>query len=130
MKHPVLGYALTGGLAACVDLGGFHWLALRLEGVLLPAILSFCAAALVNYLLSSRWVFGHSWRSWRRAGMFMGAACAGLSVNAGITWWLATAWPAQATLAKAAGIAVAFTANFLMNRHLVFRRSGVPQASP
>lgn len=130
MKHPALGYALTGGTAALVDLGGFHWLASRMHGVLLPAVLSFCAAAVVNYLLSARWVFGCDWRSWRRAALFMAAACAGLSINASITWALATVWPLHATLAKAGGIAVAFTANFLMNQRWVFGRGRPAQASP
>lgn len=130
MKYPVLGYALTGGLAAVVDLAGFHWLALRVPGILLPAMLSFCAAAVVNYLLSAWWVFDRPWRCWHRAALFMVGACAGLSVNAGVTWWLAAAWSVHGTLAKAGGIAVAFAANFLMNKHLVFRQGRQAQASP
>jgi len=130
MRHPALGYALTGGVAALVDLGGFHWLAPRMESILLAAALSFCAAAVVNYLLSSRWVFRRDWRSCRRAALFAAAACAGLSINAGMTWALASAWPLHATLAKAGGIGVAFTANYLMNRHWVFGRGRPAQASP
>ena len=47
------GYLVVGGLAAVVDIGLFHLLAPRFAGVLQPAALSFCTAAIVNYSLSS-----------------------------------------------------------------------------
>lgn len=127
------GYALAGGLAAVVDIGGFHLLAPRLDSVLIAAGLSFAVAAGVNYTLSSLWVYRRGWRSLQRAALFMAFACVGLAVNAGMTWWLAQVLPLHATLAKAGGVAVAFGINFVMNTRLVFRRAGrpgAPQASP
>src|SRR5689334_18986915 len=110
-----LGYILTGGLAAVVDIGGFHLLASHLGGVLLPAVLSFVLAAVVNYTLSSIWVYRRDWRSLRRAALFLAFACVGLAINAGVTWLLATSLPIAPTLAKVGGVGVAFAANFLMN---------------
>lgn len=122
------GYMLAGGLAAVVDIGGFHWLASQLGGVLGPAILSFAAAAAVNYTLSSLWVYRRGWRSWRRAGLFLLFAGLGLGLNASVTWWLAATLQVFPTLAKAAGVATAFGVNFLVNTHLVFGRGRRPQA--
>jgi putative flippase GtrA len=130
MRDYAWGYTLVGGLAAGVDIGGFHWLAPRLEPLLLAAVLSFVLAAMVNYTLSSLWVYRRPWRSLRRAALFLGLACVGLAVNAGVTWWLASAWPVHATLAKVGGVATAFGINFWMNTRLVFARVGAPQASP
>lgn len=118
MRRQALGYALTGGAAAVVDIGGFHLLSQALPGVLLPATASFLVAALVNYLLTSRWVFRRDWRSLRQAARFFAFACLGLAINAGVTGLLA---PVLApTLAKTAGVGVAFGANFLMNALWVF----------
>jgi len=130
MRDYAWGYTLAGGLAAGVDVGGFHWLAPRLEPLLLAAVLSFVLAAMVNYTLSSLWVYRRPWRSLRRATLFLGLACVGLAVNAGVTWWLASTWPVHATLAKVGGVATAFGINFWMNTRLVFARVGASQASP
>lgn len=120
LARQALGYAGTGGAAAVVDIVGFHLLAAHLAGVVAPAAASFVAAAVVNYLLSAHWVFGHDWRSAQRAGLFLGFALIGLAINAGTTAWIASAWPVHPTLAKVAGVAVAFGANFLMNARWVF----------
>lgn len=115
------GYAVTGGVAAVVDIGGFHLLTRQMEGVAVPAALSFTAAAVVNYLLTSAWVFRRDWRSARRAGLFMVSALTGLAVNAGVTTAVASWLPVHATLAKVAGVGVAFGINFAMNARWVFR---------
>ncbi|MEJ7930649.1 GtrA family protein [Ramlibacter sp. AN1015] len=115
------GYLLTGGLAAVVDIGGFHLLAPRLGGLLLPAVASFLLAAVVNYLLTSAFVFRRDWRNPRRAALFLLFATVGLAVNAGSTWALATSLPLPPTLAKVGGVGIAFVANFLMNALIVFR---------
>ncbi len=130
MRHYAPGYTLAGGLAAVVDIGGFHLLAPRMQGVLAAAAWSFVAAAIVNYLLSSVWVYQRDWRSWRRAAWFFVFACMGLSINAGMTWWLAQALPLHPTLAKAGGVAAAFGINFVVNTRWVFQRAGTRQASP
>ena len=114
------GYLVIGGLAAVVDIGLFHLLAAQLEAVLLRAVVSFLVAAAVNYTLSAVWVYRRNWRSLRRAAMFLLFASVGLCINAGVTYWLASALPIAATLAKVGGVAVAFGANFLMNTFIVF----------
>lgn len=126
LKTPVLarqalGYLLVGGLAAVVDIGLFHLLAPHATGVLLPAIASFLVAAVVNYSLSSVWVYRRQWRSIRRATTFLLFALVGLCINAGVTWWLVHSLPVHATLAKVGGVGIAFVANFLMNTFIVFR---------
>ena len=127
MKQLALGYAGTGGLAAVVDIGGFHVLARWLPDVVLTAALSFGAAAVVNYLLSSRWVWRQDWRHLGRALRFAGTACVGLSINAGMTLLMAQAL--HPTLAKAGGVALAFGANFLMNAWWVFGAGGLRSPS-
>ena len=121
LARQAFGYLIVGGLAALVDIGLFHWLAPRFAGVLLPAAFSFLVAAVVNYSLSSLWVYRRQWRSLRRAALFLLFASVGLCINAGVTWWLANALPIVPTVAKVGGVAVAFTANFLMNTFIVFR---------
>lgn len=117
----LMGYLMTGGLAAAVDIGLFALLAPRLGGLLLPAVCSFLVAAIVNYTLSSVWVYQRAWRSWRRAGLFLLFASLGLVVNAGATWYLGSQWPMPATLAKVGGVGVAFVMNFWVNTLVVFR---------
>jgi putative flippase GtrA len=121
LLRQAFGYFITGGLAAVVDIGGFHLLAPGFQGVLLPAVLSFLLAAVVNYSLSSWFVYRTRWRSARRAAMFLLFAVVGLSINAGATWLLANWLPIHATLAKTGGVGIAFVANFLMNTFIVFR---------
>lgn len=121
LARQALGYLLVGGLAAVVDIGLFHLLVSRAEGVLLPAAASFAVAAMVNYSLSSVWVYRRQWRSLRRAATFLLFALVGLCINAGATWWLVHSLPVPATLAKVGGVGIAFVVNFLMNTFIVFR---------
>ena len=121
LARQALGYLLVGGLAAVVDIGLFHLMVSRVDGVLLPAVGSFLVAAVVNYMLSSVWVYRRQWRSLRRASQFLLFALVGLCINAGMTWWLAQAFTMVPTLAKIGGVGIAFGANFLMNTFIVFR---------
>ena len=130
LARKAYGYLLVGGLAAIVDIGLFHLLTHyafsplnpTLGGnILLAAALSFGLAALVNYGLSSFWVYRRNWQSARRAALFLSFALVGLSINSGATWWLAHNLPIMPTLAKIGGVAVAFVVNFLMNTFIVFK---------
>jgi len=114
-------YALTGGAAAAVDLGGFLLIAPHVAPVLLAAALSFAAAAAVNYALSSAFAFRAA-TSWRGFALFLGFALIGLAVNAGITG-LAAWGGAPLALAKTAGIGIAFGFNFAANHFIVFPRT-------
>jgi putative flippase GtrA len=114
-------YLLTGGAAAVVDLGGFSVL-LRLGlPIAAAATLSFCVAALVNYALTARFVFGTG-ASARGFGLFFAVALVGLAINVGVTVLLSAQSGLLPELAKVGGIAVAFLANFAMNKLIVFRR--------
>ena len=122
LARQAYGYLVVGGSAAVVDIGVFHLLAPRMQGVLLPAVLSFLVAAAWNYTLSALWVYRRNWRSWRRAGAFLLFATVGLCINAGVTASLAALLPLlPVTMAKVGGVAVAFAANFMMNTFIVFR---------
>jgi putative flippase GtrA len=122
LAQQAFGYLIVGGLAAVVDIGLFHVLAPHFAGVLAPAVISFLIAAVVNYSLSSMWVYRRQWRSLRRAGVFLLFASVGLAINAGATWMLASQFPVMPTVAKIGGVGIAFIANFLMNTFIVFRK--------
>lgn len=119
----LLGYGVTGGIAAIVDAGGFALLLRAGLGVATAGTASFCAAAVVNYALSSRFVFAGR-ASPKGFALFFGVALIGLAVNLGVTlagvYWLGL----PPLLAKIAGIGVAFLVNFALNLRIVFRPSG------
>jgi putative flippase GtrA len=53
----LLQYAVTGGIAAVIDTGGFALLVNAQLSIVLASYVSFCVAALVNYNLTSQFVF-------------------------------------------------------------------------
>jgi putative flippase GtrA len=137
-----LRYVLTGGTAAVVDLTIFTVLHV-VAGLGLPLAMtcSFCVSAIVNYGLSSVFVFAHA-PSLRRLGLFFIGAVIGYGVNLGVTLGanalipfagilgaLASAAglaadvarPYAATAARLCGIAVAFLFNYYLNSTIVFR---------
>ncbi len=122
-------YGVTGGIAAIVDAGGF---ALLLEiglAVWIAGTVSFCLAALVNYGLSSRFVFARGATA-QGFALFFVAALIGLSVNLGVTLagvYLAGLAP---VLAKIVGIGTAFLVNFALNLLVVFRPSAAAPPRP
>jgi putative flippase GtrA len=115
-----LGYTLTGGAAAVVDAGGFQLLLMTGAPVLVCAALSFCAAAVVNFALTSKYVFASAF-GWRRLWVFLVFALVGLVINASVTTVIASAFPVPPIVAKLCGIAIAFVFNFLLNLLVVFR---------
>jgi putative flippase GtrA len=119
LSWQAIGYLFTGGAAAIVDVGGFWGLHAAGLAIAPAAILSFCLAAVVNYLLTSRFVFSQR-AGLRRFALFFAFALVGLTINASVTTAVALlgVFP---VLAKVAGVAVAFVANFLMNALIVFR---------
>jgi len=115
-----MGYVVTGGLAAVVDAGGFALL--RMTGLAVPvaALASFLTAALVNYLLTSRFVFRQNIEARRGATFFVFAAL-GLIVNVTLTTVLADYVRLIPELAKVAAIGITFGLNFTLNYFIVFR---------
>jgi putative flippase GtrA len=122
-------YGVTSGIAAIVDAGGFALLLAAGLAVAIAGTLSFCIAALVNYGLSSRFVFARS-ASAPGFALFFVAALIGLSVNLGVTLagvYLAGLPP---IVAKIAGIGTAFLVNFALNLLVVFRPSAAAPPRP
>ncbi len=122
LKRSALPYVVVGGLAAVIDLVVFTWLAPRIYWTFVAALMSFIVAAAFNYTMSAVWVYRKDWRSLQRATSFLIFAGAGVSVNATVTAVLADFASLNPTLAKVAGIGVAFILNFVVNTIVVFRR--------
>ena len=116
----LLKYSLTGGMAAIVDAGGFELLLTSGLAILPASATSFCVAALVNYCLTSRFVFERG-RSTSGFGKFFVFALVGLAVNVGVTIACAEWLGLFPLLAKIVGIGVAFLGNFALNALIVFR---------
>ena len=116
----LLSYGLTAGTAAVVDAGGFETLVRSGLDVALAGTVSFCVAAIVNYHLTGRFVFGRK-RSLRGFALFISAALVGLAVNVGITTLGFYGLGMQPLHAKLTGIGGAFFVNFALNLHVVFR---------
>jgi len=114
-----LQYGVTGGIAAVVDAGGFVLLVHAELGILIAGCLSFCVAALVNYNLTSRFVFNRE-ATLRGFAQFMAAALIGLTVNIGVTFMGVFTMGLPPLAAKVTGIWIAFIVNFLINVRLVF----------
>ena len=115
----LLRYAMTGGVAAVVDLAGFVLLQAAGLGLAAAAAGSFAVAALVNFTLTARFVFAAD-RTFQRLGLFLAFALAGLAINTAVTVAVGAglAWPGW--IAKCCGIGVAFGFNYLANARLVF----------
>lgn len=117
----LLLYGLTGGIAAVVDAGGFALLVNVELSILAAGCLSFCFAALVNYSLTSRFVFNRE-PSLRGLAAFTVAALIGLMVNVGVTLLGVFVMGLPPLAAKVMGIGIAFFVNFLINLRVVFHR--------
>jgi putative flippase GtrA len=118
-------YILTGGTAAVVDLSvfaGLHRLGLAIA---LAASASFCVAAVVNYSLTSIFVFKKP-LSPRGFVLFFSVALLGMSINVGVTVAGADLTPLSPVLAKIGGIGTAFLFNFWLNSTFVFRDRKAP----
>lgn len=113
-------YLVTGGIAAVVDIGCFA-LALKAGIGLVPAAtISFLIAAVVNYWLSSRFVFRQK-RSLRAYLLFLAVATLGLILNVTLTTLIAAHTPVPPVFAKVIAIGIGFVFNFTLNVLFVFR---------
>jgi putative flippase GtrA len=115
----LLQYGVTGGIAAVVDAGGFALLVNAKLSIVVASCLSFCIAALVNYNLTSQFVFDRE-ATVRGFASFLGAALIGLTVNVGVTFMGVFMMGLPPLPAKLMGIAIAFFANFLLILRVVF----------
>jgi putative flippase GtrA len=117
----LLRYGLTAGTAAIVDAGGFAILIGLGFSPAPSAVSSFVVAVLVNYWLSSRYVFGDV-RSIPGFALFFAVALLGLSVNVGVTLIAIYQFGVMPILGKILGIGIAFLVNFALNLRIVFRK--------
>lgn len=113
-------YVMTGGTAAVVDIAGFVVLQAFAIPVLACAIGSWIVAAVVNYLLTSRFVFSARPRA-SHGVIFVAVAAVGLAINAGVTTICAEYFAFAPVVAKVIGIGTAFFFNFLANVRIVYR---------
>lgn len=120
MSFKLLRYAMTGGLAAIVDLVGFRVLLMLGSPITSAAPLSWLIAAVVNYGLTSRIVFNHT-ASAMHGMLFVAVAAIGLAINVSVTLSCAALFGIDPTLSKCLGIGVAFLVNFWLNVLIVFR---------
>jgi putative flippase GtrA len=112
-------YALTGGIAAAVDLGVFGLLVTLDIPVPLAAVASFGLAAVANYFLTSRIVFARA-ATVNGFALFLVAAVVGLGMNVGVTTAMVVTGWVPPLGAKASGIGAAFFLNFALNATFVF----------
>jgi len=114
------GYLVSGGIAAIFDAGGFALL--HQAGIPTPiaAVTSFLVAAVVNFQLSSNFVFMQT-PSRRGFALFLSMAALGLGINAGLTVAISNAAGLPPEIAKIIAIGVTFIVNFLLNYFVVFR---------
>ena len=112
---------MTGGFASIVDFGIFVFLLDLSLPVAQTAIISFSIAALINYNLTSTFVFKEN-KSLKRFILFFLFAIFGLLINVSITIWLTTVLLFPAVFSKISAIGVTFLVNFIMNFSIVFRK--------
>lgn len=116
-----LRYFFTGGAAAIVDAVGFALLHQLRINSFTAAVASFSVAAIVNFLLTSKFVFRQR-ATGKRFTLFLVAAFFGLTINVGITMLTIIYFDIDPRLAKIVGIGAAFFINFLLNLCFVFRK--------
>ena len=117
-------FFVTGGISSIVDTSVFSLLIF--EGIRDPiaAIISFCLAAIVNFILTSHFVFAME-KTGNRFISFMIFAIIGLLINVNITIMGIYYFGLMPVIAKILGIGVAFPFNFFMNAYFVFRKNKI-----
>jgi putative flippase GtrA len=118
--HKLVRYFFTAGTAAIVDVGGFAVLCLTPIPIAASAVASFSLATVVNYVLTSRYVFSRS-PSLQGFGLFYVAAVGGLAVNVSVTLIGSLYLGIAPVMAKIIGVGCAFLLNFWLNLRIVFR---------
>ncbi len=108
-------------MAAIVDGGGFALLHEFGVEILPAAVTSFLVAVVVNFLLTSIFVFKQI-PSVRKFGLFFIFALLGMTVNIGVMMFSIQLTHWDPRICKIIGIAVAFFINFFINLLIVFRQ--------
>jgi putative flippase GtrA len=122
MEHllkKLYGYFITAGTAAIIDIGGFNILYQNRVNIYLAASVSFIVAAIVNYQLTSRFVFNTN-PSKNSFYKFFSIALLGMAINVLITVFLINVHNINPMLSKLIAIGIAFFVNFYLNLKIVF----------
>ena len=122
MRSRLLRYAVTGGSAAIIDVGGFALLAAQRMPVIPAATCSFLAATVVNFLLSSRWVF-HKRATVKRYGSFLSGSLFSLLLNVTTTSICDVYFKVPRGVSKIVAVGVTFLFSYWINARLVFGSS-------
>ena len=126
----LIRYAAAAGSAAVVDVGGFTQLTALHTPTVLAAACSFLTATVVNFLLSSRWVFQQQ-ASLRGYALFLSGSLFSLLVNVSVTSILVIHFVLPRGLSKLLAVAATFLLSYSINARLVFRsRTGVRTPTP
>ena len=113
-------YALTGGVAAVVDVGGFACLSLVAMPTLPAATCSFLGATAVNFVLTSRFVF-QTQVILKRYVSFLTGSLLSLLVNVVLTSVGEILFSVPRIEAKTVAVGVTFFLSFWINSRLVFQ---------
>ncbi|MEO6563878.1 MAG: glycosyltransferase family 39 protein, partial [Nitrosospira sp.] len=112
-------FAAAGLLGVAVDVLLFQWLMSRGAGLALAHILSFCAAAAVNYALNAKWPFRPPLQ-WRHFSRFLTVGLFALLMRGGVLALLVHGWQVPPFLAIFPAIAITAVINYLGAAFYVF----------
>src|SRR3546814_21148934 len=117
MARKAAGYLLSGGGAAVIAISLFR-LCAPVMGVTAGATLSFLVAAVANFLVSSRYLFGAGGGA-RKAVLFLVFAGVGLVINVTATTHITPASDLPLILCKPGRVGIAFLSISPVNYLLV-----------
>ncbi|MDQ3185795.1 MAG: glycosyltransferase family 39 protein, partial [Pseudomonadota bacterium] len=116
-------FAAVGLFGVVIDALLFQWLMSRGAGLALAHIMSFFAAAAVNYSLNSKWSFRphHAgFLRWRHFGRFLTVGIFALLMRGGVLALLVYGWHVPSMLAIFPAIAATAAINYLGSAFYVF----------
>jgi dolichol-phosphate mannosyltransferase len=125
-------FAAVGLLGIVIDILLFQWLMSRGAGLALAHIVSFFAAAAVNYPLNSKWTFQPppaGYPRWSHFGRFLTMGLFTLLMRGGVLAWLVYGWHVAPMLAIFPAVAVTAALQYLGSAFYVFPvRQDLPSA--
>ncbi|MFA5125499.1 MAG: GtrA family protein [archaeon] len=116
-------YLISSLTSGSVELGSFFVLNSWFEiNYVLAAIASFVFSALAGYVMKRKLAFRNTYRPRRKQfTVFLLISLGGIIINTGTVIVFVEAFVAWPTLAKLAGILVAFVYNYLMSKNITFK---------
>lgn len=121
--HALFKYVVSGGSAACVNLGGLYVLTEYAHvHYLQSAVLAFIVAFFISFLLQKFWTFGDMRKEVMHIQMmwYLGLSLANLLVNTLLIYILVEymhLWYVAAAVASGALLAIS---NFFVYKHVIF----------